>query len=230
MSQLLQLALQGAAIGAVYSLVALGRVLTYKATEVRNFAHGDLVMASVFLGWWLMVDRQLRFWATVLLVAALQLMMMVFVGGLGSLRGAILGAILIATLPTGISILKVPLPGSLQEGLGLVPLVSGIVLALFVILEPKGLDGRWRIGQYLREFPLAGRNSSSRNKSYMRSERCRALYKAPVNEFVFLLHEVLAPAGGHPVGEETGERIGLPDGARGRGLLIARFTPRRGTK
>lgn len=105
---------------------------------------------------------------------SLQLMMMVFVGGMGSLRGAILGAILIAALPTGISMLKVHLPGSLQEGLGLVPLVSGIVLAFFVILEPKGLDGRWRsIGQYLREFPLAGRNSSSRNKSYMRSERYR---------------------------------------------------------
>jgi branched-chain amino acid transport system permease protein len=70
MSQLLQLALQGAAIGAVYSLVALGLVLTYKATEVLNFAHGDLVMASAFLGWWLMVERQLPFWAAVMLVAA----------------------------------------------------------------------------------------------------------------------------------------------------------------
>ena len=31
------------------------------------------------------------------------------------------------------------------------------------------------------------------------------LYKAPVNDFVFLLHEVFAPAGGHPVGELSPE-------------------------
>jgi len=71
MSQLFQLALQGAAIGAVYSLVALGLVLTYKATEVLNFAHGDLVMVSAFVGWWLMVDRHLPFWTAVPLVVLL---------------------------------------------------------------------------------------------------------------------------------------------------------------
>jgi len=103
---------------------------------------------------------------------SLQLMMMVFVGGLGSLRGAVLGAILIAALPTAISLLKGYLPGTLQDGLGLVPLVFGLVLAFFVILEPKGLDGRWKtVAAYLREFPLGRRSSSQRNKSYMRSER-----------------------------------------------------------
>ena len=41
-SQLIQLALNGIAIGSIYALVALGLVLTYKATEVLNFAHGDV--------------------------------------------------------------------------------------------------------------------------------------------------------------------------------------------
>ena len=47
----LQLALNGMATGAIYALVALGLVLTYKATEVLNFAHGDVLMASAFVAW-----------------------------------------------------------------------------------------------------------------------------------------------------------------------------------
>jgi branched-chain amino acid transport system permease protein len=53
--QVLQLALNGVAIGAIYALVALGLVLTYKATEVLNFAYGDVLMASSFVGWGLIV-------------------------------------------------------------------------------------------------------------------------------------------------------------------------------
>ncbi len=68
-----QLALQGVSIGAIYSLVALGLVLSYKATEVLNFAQGDLVMLSAFLGWWLIADVGLGFWVAlpcVVLLAA----------------------------------------------------------------------------------------------------------------------------------------------------------------
>lgn len=51
----LQLVINGVAIGAIYALVALGLVLTYKATETLNFAHGDVLMASSFVGWGLIV-------------------------------------------------------------------------------------------------------------------------------------------------------------------------------
>jgi branched-chain amino acid transport system permease protein len=61
-AEALQLALQGVSIGAVYSLVALGLVLGYKATEVLNFAHGDVLMLSSFLGWWLIAGVGLSFW------------------------------------------------------------------------------------------------------------------------------------------------------------------------
>ncbi|WP_219215397.1 branched-chain amino acid ABC transporter permease [Variovorax boronicumulans] len=67
-SQLLQLGLQGASTGAIYSLVALGLVLGYKATEVLNFAHGDILMLSAFLGWWLIEGVGLPFWAVLPLV------------------------------------------------------------------------------------------------------------------------------------------------------------------
>ncbi|MCY7306969.1 MAG: branched-chain amino acid ABC transporter permease, partial [Rhodoferax sp.] len=75
MAQVLQLAINGMAIGAIYALVALGLVLTYKATEVLNFAHGDVLMASSFVGWGLIVGLGWPFWlaalATVAIAAAL---------------------------------------------------------------------------------------------------------------------------------------------------------------
>ncbi len=75
LAQMAQLAINGMAIGAIYALVALGLVLTYKATEVLNFAHGDVLMASSFVGWGLIVGLGWPFWlaalCTVLLAAAL---------------------------------------------------------------------------------------------------------------------------------------------------------------
>ena len=62
LAQVLQLAINGIALGAIYALVALGLVLTYKATEVLNFAHGDLLMASSFVGWGLIVALGWPFW------------------------------------------------------------------------------------------------------------------------------------------------------------------------
>lgn len=66
LAQMAQLAINGAAIGAIYALVALGLVLTYKATEVLNFAHGDVLMASAFVGWGLIVGLGLPFWLAAL--------------------------------------------------------------------------------------------------------------------------------------------------------------------
>jgi branched-chain amino acid transport system permease protein len=58
MSQILSLAIAGIAVGCVYALVALGFVLIYKATDVVNFAQGELMMLGGFsalaltgLGW-----------------------------------------------------------------------------------------------------------------------------------------------------------------------------------
>ena len=67
----LQLALNGVAIGAIYALVALGMVMIYKATEVINFAHGDILMASAFVGWGLIAVAGLPFWLAALLTIAI---------------------------------------------------------------------------------------------------------------------------------------------------------------
>lgn len=63
-----QLTLNGIAVGAIYALVALGIVLIYKATEVLNFAHGDLLVVSAFSAWGLIAVAGLPFWLAMLLV------------------------------------------------------------------------------------------------------------------------------------------------------------------
>ena len=69
--QVIQLAINGISIGAIYSLVALGLVLSYKATEVLNFAHGDLLMFAAFMAWGLITVAGLPFWAAALITIAI---------------------------------------------------------------------------------------------------------------------------------------------------------------
>lgn len=45
---MMELLLGGLAIGSVYSLVAIGIVLSYRAAGVVNFAHGELMMVSAY--------------------------------------------------------------------------------------------------------------------------------------------------------------------------------------
>lgn len=65
-----QMVVSGVSIGSIYSLVALGMVLGFKTTGVMNFAHGDLVMLSAFLAWWLIERLGVSFWAASVVVVA----------------------------------------------------------------------------------------------------------------------------------------------------------------
>ncbi len=71
MTQVLQLATNGVAIGAIYALVALGLVLAYKATEVLNFAHGDLLVLGAFSAWGLIAVAGWPFWPALIAAAAI---------------------------------------------------------------------------------------------------------------------------------------------------------------
>lgn len=65
-----QVTVNGIAVGAIYALVALGIVLIYKATEVLNFAHGDLLVLGAFTAWALIVGLGMPFWAAVAITVA----------------------------------------------------------------------------------------------------------------------------------------------------------------
>lgn len=108
------------------------------------------------------------------MLLSLELVLMVVIGGLGSLRGAILGALLIGLLPTLISRIKPLLPEHLARQMGLEIFMFGLVLALFVLFEPRGLNGRWlKFRAFLETFPLYRRDTFRRGKTYMKSERYR---------------------------------------------------------
>lgn len=66
MNDFAQLTIAGVAIGCIYALIALGFVLIYKATEVVNFAQGDVMMLGAFVAFTFAELWQWPFWAAVL--------------------------------------------------------------------------------------------------------------------------------------------------------------------
>jgi len=66
LNEILQTVLSGISIGCVYGLVALGFVLIYKATEVINFAQGELLMLGAFISYSLISMLNFPYWAAML--------------------------------------------------------------------------------------------------------------------------------------------------------------------
>jgi branched-chain amino acid transport system permease protein len=127
---------------------------------------------------------------------SIQLLLMVVVGGLGSLHGALFGAVFVALLPVAISQARDSVPawighaaGLLGKGAGagaftaadrfvkqpgLEPGIFGLILVLFILFEPLGIYGRWlKIRLLFSTFPLYKHATFRRQKTYMRSERLR---------------------------------------------------------
>lgn len=106
------------------------------------------------------------------LVASIEFLMMVVIGGMGSLHGAVFGAIFIIVLPELITIAKDFMPAVLAEQTGLKSTIFGLIMILFVLFEPLGLYGRWiKIRTYFSMFPLYKQGMFQRQKSYQKSER-----------------------------------------------------------
>lgn len=62
MAFLVQVAFNGMALGAIYSLIALGYVIVYKASRVLNLAHGEFLLIGTFLTITLSVEAKVPFW------------------------------------------------------------------------------------------------------------------------------------------------------------------------
>jgi branched-chain amino acid transport system permease protein len=127
---------------------------------------------------------------------SIQFLLMVVVGGLGSLHGALYGAVFVAILPVLISEARDRVPQWTGQAVallgqdagavvylgldrfvkqpGLEPGIFGLILVLFILFEPLGIYGRWRKMQvFFSTFPLYKRATFRRQKTYMRSERLR---------------------------------------------------------
>ena len=108
------------------------------------------------------------------ILQSIDLLLMVVIGGLGSVHGAFLGAIFLISMPQVIALSKDHLPTFIGSAPGLQGLVYGVVLIAFVLFEPMGLYGRWlKIRTYLQIFPFYRKGMFKRQKSFQKSDRLR---------------------------------------------------------
>ena len=108
------------------------------------------------------------------LLASIELVTIVIIGGIGSLHGAVFGAAFIIVLPQLISVAKDYLPSGAAGISGLQSIAFGVLLVAFIIFEPMGIYGRWlKVRTWFELFPFYRRGMFRRQKSYMRSERLR---------------------------------------------------------
>jgi branched-chain amino acid transport system permease protein len=108
------------------------------------------------------------------IVQSIDLLLMVVVGGLGSVHGAFLGAAFLIGMPQAISAVKDWLPDAIGQAPGLKSLVYGAVLVAFVLFEPLGLYGRWlKIRTWFQLFPFYRKGLFKRQKAFQKSDRLR---------------------------------------------------------
>jgi branched-chain amino acid transport system permease protein len=130
------------------------------------------------------------------LLLSLEFVIVILIGGVGSLHGAVLGAIFVVMVDPFLSYLKDDLPrgigelarsfgvsnpGALQDTLaavggaaGLKGAIYGLIIIVFIVFEPYGLYGRWlKIRLYFELFPLYKKATFKRQKTYVKSERNR---------------------------------------------------------
>jgi len=59
---LVQLLINGLVVGTLYGVVAMSFVLIYKASQVVNFAQGELLLLGAWVCWWLLTKHQVPFY------------------------------------------------------------------------------------------------------------------------------------------------------------------------
>ena len=110
-------------------------------------------------------------------IISIQLLLMIVIGGLGSIHGAYYGAIVIGFIPQLINIARDGATAAFGGSIAIPGLETGIFMAIlivFLLFEPRGIHGRvtkWRT--FVELFPLCRRDMFRRQKSYLKTERMR---------------------------------------------------------
>lgn len=107
-----------------------------------------------------------------LIIFSIQLLLMIVVGGMGSIHGAYFGAMVIGLLPATITIIRQQIAISTIPGLDTA--IFAAILVIIIMFEPLGIYGRWlKTKAWFMLFPLARRDMFRRHKSYLKTERMR---------------------------------------------------------
>ncbi len=129
---------------------------------------------------------------------SIEFIIVILIGGIFSLHGAVLGAIFVVMIDPFLTFLKDDMPGAIAglasslgagsdtaahiqdsasafaSANGLKGAIYGVIIILFVLFEPLGLYGRWlKIKLFFQLFPLYKRATFKRQKIYVKSERNR---------------------------------------------------------
>ena len=132
------------------------------------------------------------------LLLSIEFIIVIIIGGVFSLHGAILGAIFIVMIDPFLTLLKDDLPGyigglvqlfgadvpsvtriqdkaaSIASAPGLKGAIYGLIILGFILFEPTGLYGRWlKVKLYFQTFPMYKAATFKRQKTYVKSERNR---------------------------------------------------------
>lgn len=112
-ADIVQLALGGLAQGCGYALVALGFVFIYRATEIVNFAHGELMMIGAFMVLTFSMVLGFNFWISLVLG-------ILVTGGVGYLLDAVVMRRMVGEPQGSIFILTVAIGLMLRSAAGMI--------------------------------------------------------------------------------------------------------------
>lgn len=101
---------------------------------------------------------------------SIELLLMILIGGIGSLRGVVFGAAFLVAMPELIAEIERMLPGGSQPALR--PMAFGLLLILVMLFEPRGINGLVeKITGYFRLMPLYRKGMFARQRGFAKSER-----------------------------------------------------------
>ena len=97
------------------------------------------------------------------LFLSIDFLAVVFIGGLATISGSILGAVFVVGLPKLVQVLSdyIPLASDVGQGgiftvFQLESILFGLLIIIFLVLEPRGLYGLWiRVRNYFKAWPFS---------------------------------------------------------------------------
>lgn len=105
-----------------------------------------------------------------LILISIQLLLLIVIGGMGSIHGAFFGAFVIGFVPQLVTIIREMFTYNAIPGLD-----TGIFagLLIFIMLyEPQGIYGMWvKTRTWFELFPLARKDMFRRHRTYLKTER-----------------------------------------------------------
>ena len=109
------------------------------------------------------------------LVMSITLLLMIVIGGLGSIHGAFFVAIVVGIIPVAIANSRTFLSTKFDFTFNVPGLESALfafILVCFILFEPMGIYGRWlKVRTYFDLFPFYRKDMFKRQKSYLKTDR-----------------------------------------------------------